>query len=68
MLFSTDCLELLKEKAAALMQDSITSSNLPDNMSHSTTDHPAPTNSLEQLCKLTVKHLLSTNLWLVCIT
>ena len=49
------------------MQDSITSS---DKESHSATvaDHPAPapTDSVEQPeCKLTVKHLLSTNLYRV---
>ena len=37
---STDCLELLKAKAPALMQDSITSSNMSDKVSHSAADSP----------------------------
>ena len=45
----TDCLELLKVKAAsALMEDCVISSNMPDSISHSATDLPVPTDSIER--------------------
>ena len=48
LIVSTDCLELLKAKAPALMQDSITSSNMSDEVYHSATDPPVPTDFSEQ--------------------
>ena len=60
---SSDCLELLKVKAAsALMEDCVISSNMPDSISHSATDPPVPTDSIEHQGKkfnYSVKHLVS---------